>query len=110
MSPASDCCLRARHHQRPRKPLLEALALCNDAGRGERGEPVGDPTEVALWRFAADAGFAQAAPWRRAAPRRLELPFNSERKRMTTFHGDRSGFVAYTKGAPETVLARCVSV
>jgi P-type Ca2+ transporter type 2C len=46
----------------------------------------------------------------RAAPRCLELPFDSDRKRMTTFHRDRTGFIAYTKGAPETVLDRCVAV
>ncbi len=86
--------------------LLEALALCNDAGHGERGELVGDPTEVALWRIAADAGLDKRA-LQQAAPRSLELPFDSQRKRMTTFHRDRAGFVAYTKGAPETVLDRC---
>jgi P-type Ca2+ transporter type 2C len=35
------------------------------------------------------------------------LPFDPERKRMTTFHIDRHEFVAYTKGAPEMVFARC---
>src|SRR5262249_6723937 len=37
--------------------LLKALALCNDAGRSERGELLGDPIEIALWRIAADNGF-----------------------------------------------------
>jgi Ca2+-transporting ATPase len=37
--------------------LLRALALSNDAGRGEGGELLGDPTEIALWRIAADNGF-----------------------------------------------------
>jgi Ca2+-transporting ATPase len=96
----SDACVRQ---------LFEALALCNDAGRGEHGELVGDPTEVALWRVAADAGFDRWA-LQRAAPRSLELPFDSERKRMTTFHRHRTGFVAYTKGAPETVIDHCVTV
>jgi Ca2+-transporting ATPase len=89
--------------------LLTALALCNDAGRGERRQLVGDPTEVALWRIAADNGFDRQA-LERTAPRALELPFDSDRKRMTTFHRDRTGFIAYTKGAPETVLDRCVTV
>jgi P-type Ca2+ transporter type 2C len=89
--------------------LLKALALCNDAGSGERRQLVGDPTEVALWRIAADNGF-DGESLERTAPRALELPFDSDRKRMTTFHRDRTGFIAYTKGAPETVLDRCIWV
>ena len=90
----------------PVRRLFEAMALSNDAGRGERDEMIGDPTEVGLWRAAADAGFDRDEV-EQAAPRRMELPFDSDRKRMTTFHQDRTGFVAYTKGAPETVLDRC---
>ncbi len=90
----------------PVRRLLVALALCNDAGRGEAGEVVGDPTEIALWRIAAERGFDKEA-LERKAPRALELPFDSDRKRMTTFHRDGAGFIAYTKGAPETVLDRC---
>ncbi len=90
----------------PMRGLLGAMALCNDAERGEGDEIVGDPTEVALWRAAAEAGFDKRK-LEQAAPRRMELPFDSDRKRMTTFHQDRAGFVAYTKGAPETVLDRC---
>ena len=40
-------------------------------------------------------------------PRVPELPFDSERKRMTTLHGTPRGFVAYTKGAPESVIPLC---
>ncbi len=91
------------------RSMLEALALCNDAGRGEHGEIVGDPTEAALSRLAADTGFDKKE-LERLAPRRMELPFDSERKRMTTIHKTNGAFVAYTKGAPETVIRRCVSV
>ncbi len=73
------------------------------------GGTLGDPTEVALWRAAAMAGIDKAGR-EAAAPRVLELPFDSERKRMTTLHQMPQGVIAYTKGAPETVLARCVSV
>ena len=78
--------------------LFEAMALSNDAGRGERDEIIGDPTEVGLWRAAAEAGFDKNK-LERATPRRMELPFDSDRKRMTTFHQDGTGFIAYTKGA-----------
>jgi Ca2+-transporting ATPase len=95
--------------------LLRALALCNDAYRNAQGLWQGDPTEIALAELAerAHQGLELTAPesqW----PRIGELPFDAERKRMSTFHprdaADRqgAGFVAYTKGAPESVLPRCV--
>jgi magnesium-transporting ATPase (P-type) len=79
----------------PVRRLIEALALCNDAGRGEKGQVVGDPTEIALWRLAAEKGFEREER-EGSAPRLMELPFDLDRKRMTTFH---SGIIAYTKGA-----------
>ena len=42
-----------------------------------------------------------------ALPRVAEIPFDSERKLMTTLHRDGSAVIAYTKGAPEVVLQRC---
>jgi P-type Ca2+ transporter type 2C len=92
----------------PAKALVLAAALCNDADRGARGEVIGDPTEVALWQLAAGAGL-DPETLRRTAPRLMELPFDSDRKRMTTVHREGGGpdVVAYTKGAPETVLDRC---
>ena len=87
--------------------LVAALALCNDAERGAEGDVIGDPTEIALWRVAAEAGRDPEA-LRAAAPRIVEFPFDSDRKRMTTVNREGDGtFVAYTKGAPETVLDRC---
>jgi len=91
---------------------LRAAALCNDAHH-KRGTDVaedwhGDPTETALVMAALAAGLNKLqldAEW----PRLQELPFDSERKRMSTVHRDPSGFVAYTKGAPESVLACCES-
>ncbi|GLU33068.1 cation-translocating P-type ATPase [Trinickia caryophylli] len=88
--------------------LLHASALCNDAGYDEQGKPIGDPTEIALLRAAADAGIDKRAIGR-TTPRRMEYAFDSERKRMTTLHADGDAFIAYTKGAPEAVLARCAS-
>ncbi|MFM0514468.1 cation-translocating P-type ATPase [Paraburkholderia sp. RL17-373-BIF-A] len=86
--------------------LLEALALCNNVSRAAGGEVSGDPTEVALWRVSADAGFDKSA-LEVTGPRSLEFPFDSDRKRMTTIHRNGTGFIAYTKGAPETVIERC---
>ncbi|MBP3981596.1 cation-translocating P-type ATPase [Acidovorax sp. JG5] len=103
---------------------LRAAALCNDAARHARtdddGTPIspsppatptkwqGDPTETALV-LAAHAGGLDKAQLDAATPRVQEQPFDSDRKRMTTFHRGGSGFVAYTKGAPESVLPRCTA-
>ena len=93
----------------PFRSLFTALALSNDANRGRHGHVTGDPTETAVFHVAADAGFDKAA-LEAAAPRLLELPFDSERKRMTTLHRRGTGAIAYTKGAPESVLPRCATL
>lgn len=88
-------------------PLLYALALNNDARRDEHGIVVGDPTEVALYEAAVRAGY-DGAELVKTMPRLDEVPFDSERKLMSTLHRDNSGYVVYTKGAPESLLPRCV--
>ena len=90
----------------PAATLLLALALCNDVVEGPDGAMFGDPTEVALWRAAAEAGIDKAT-LEPEVRRLLDLPFDSERKRMTTLHSGRGGLIAYTKGAPESVFACC---
>ena len=89
--------------------FFTAMALSNDASRSRHGKHNGDPTEVALYVAALDAGFDKAA-LEADAPRLLELPFDSGRKRMTTFHRDAQGALAFTKGAPESMLPRCTSM
>jgi Ca2+-transporting ATPase len=90
----------------PYSSLFRALALSNDAQMKTSGDVVGDPTEVALFQAAADAGY-EKAELERHAPRVTEVPFDSERKRMSTVHRSDGAFVAYTKGGPETVLPLC---
>ena len=87
---------------------LRAAALCNDAVRGEDGIWQGDPTETALAELAAAQGQEKAA-LEAVHPRVAELPFDAERKRMSTLHSDDGGFVLYTKGAPESLLPRCTA-
>ncbi len=87
--------------------MAQALALSNDVS--EQGDEVfGEPTEVALYRVAAEAGYHKAELERRL-PRLAELPFDSKRKLMTTLHREAAGVVAYVKGAPEVVLPRCLA-
>ena len=90
--------------------LLIAAMLCNDS-RLINADGVwqvkGDPTEGALVVAAAKAGIrAQEL----VAPRIAEVPFTSERKRMTTVHDTPQGVVAYSKGAPETILDSCIRI
>jgi P-type Ca2+ transporter type 2C len=92
----------------PWRSLFRAMALSNDARIGEESgeKTLGDPTEIALLEAAADRGFDKAGLEDRH-PRRSEIPFDSDRKRMSTVHDTTDGLVAYVKGAPEAVLGRC---
>jgi Ca2+-transporting ATPase len=90
-------------------PLLRALALNNDARRDPNGQLVGDPTEIALYEAAGNAGY-EGMRLAQETPRLDELPFDSERKRMTTLHQENGAFIVYSKGAPETLLPCCVSL
>jgi len=92
----------------PWEMLLQALALNNDAHIDRHGKPRGEPTETALLHAAQLAGFDKSE-LEKMAPRLLELPFDSERKRMTTLHTEVDEVIAYTKGSPEAVLPLCVS-
>ena len=75
------------------RATLAAAVLCNDAqlGNGEDGDgPLGDPTETALLVAATRVGL-DVAELRRLSPRTAEVPFDSERKRMSTIHHDVDG-------------------
>jgi Ca2+-transporting ATPase len=97
----------------PARLLLTAGALCNDAELvrdDERWIVRGDPTEAALLVLAAKGGVSLAEA-SREHPRLAELPFSSERKRMTTVHAADDGTRrAFVKGAPEIILERSTSV
>ena len=92
----------------PWQELGRALALNNDITEVD-GKPAGEPTELALFTAALDAGVSKAAV-EQQLPRLAEIPFDSERKQMTTLHQTAAGVVAYTKGAPEQVLGQCTTV
>ncbi len=89
--------------------LGRALALSNDAVLQDDGSMLGDPTEVALCVAARKSGYDKSR-LETEAPRVAELPFDSDRKCMTTFHRDAEGLVAFTKGAPELVVPHCHQV
>jgi len=86
--------------------LFQAMALSNDATGNNQGNVIGDPTEVALYKAAREANYDKEV-LARTLPRLGEIPFDSNRKLMTTFHQCHEGVMAFTKGAPEEVVAHC---
>ncbi|MBI4683680.1 MAG: cation-translocating P-type ATPase [Nitrospirae bacterium] len=90
--------------------FLKSGTLCNDSDLHEKDGKwliKGDPTEGALVVSAAKAGI-HIRELRLENPRIEEIPFSSERKRMTTVHHMEDGKkMAFMKGAPEIVLERC---
>ncbi|MCB2229872.1 cation-translocating P-type ATPase [bacterium] len=88
--------------------LMTAMALSNDVSVDKDGGLIGDPTETALYKMAREAGFDKGELVTRH-PRVAEVAFDSERKRMTTFHRwEKGGFVSFTKGAVESMIDLCV--
>jgi Ca2+-transporting ATPase len=107
--------------------LLQGSVVCNDAqleddrqdGEKDAWRIIGDPTEGALVVVGAKAGYL-AADLQKALPRVQEIPFDSERKRMSTLHGtaqwetraalglpDSMPILAFVKGAPDVILDLC---
>jgi Ca2+-transporting ATPase len=89
--------------------LLRAAVLSSDARlvkREDRWTIDGDATEGALLVAAIKAGLDPAA-LSHDEPRAAEIPFTSDRRRMTTLHGAAPHLVAYSKGAAEDILAGC---
>ena len=88
--------------------LLPAMALCNDAIIKPDGSNIGAPTETALLAFCDKSGKPNQA-LRDAHARLAELPFDSNRKLMSTIN-DMGEKRQFTKGAPDVLLARSTSV
>ena len=89
--------------------ILKIGALCNNAVLHIDGETVtitGDPTEAALLASAAKAGF-DYRQLREEFARVDELPFESQRKMMSTVNKDGKKLFAYVKGALERILGKC---
>jgi Ca2+-transporting ATPase len=92
----------------PWELLGRAMALNNDVHPQPRGDASGDPTEIPLYEAARAAGFDKGALGK-TLPRLGELPFDAERKCMTTLHDDGEAIAVFVKGAPEEILPRCVT-
>jgi Ca2+-transporting ATPase len=94
--------------------LLKAAALCNNSSLkqdpdNQHWDIIGDPTEGALIVAAAKAGY-QEEDLKNKYPRLKELPFDSDRKRMSTIHQTPDGnTLLFVKGAPDQIIERCKS-
>ena len=98
--PAGDIRIEEENQRR----LLYYSMLCNDA-TNEDGKEIGDPTETALINLGSRLG-AEPAAVRAACPRRSELPFDSDRKLMSTEHMIDGTPVMVVKGAVDVLLKR----
>ena len=96
----------ADFHDPVQEPLLRTALLCSDAVVSEEGE-VGDPTETALVRLGEANGFDEGDT-RQRWPRLTEIPFDSDRKLMSTVHQLSGGLMMVTKGAVDVMLDRCI--
>ncbi|WP_058304034.1 calcium-translocating P-type ATPase, SERCA-type [Gorillibacterium timonense] len=98
--------------------LMQIMSLCNDAkvdesgsGNGEEdAKLIGDPTETALVAYAKTQGYSKPE-WEAKLPRKAEIPFDSDRKLMTTFHETEPGkYLVFVKGAPDVLAERCTQI
>ncbi|MFZ2576690.1 MAG: cation-translocating P-type ATPase [Lactococcus hircilactis] len=93
--------------QMPKEDMtLRVMNFANDTKISQEGDLIGDPTETALVKFGQDQGFELLSVLTEN-PRVAELPFDSDRKLMSTIHKLENGnyFVA-VKGAPDQLLKR----
>ncbi len=89
---------------RNQKMLLNCSMLCNDSTNTD-GQEIGDPTETALINLGSNLGM-EAAMTRERYPRMSEVPFDSDRKLMSTAHVFDDRYVMVVKGAVDVLLRR----
>ncbi len=101
-------CFDAGHREEaiPVSPFLAGMALNHDVKKGENGDPLGDPTELALAEKAENELAEPMAVFAAKYPRIAEIPFDSDRKCMTTVHRMGSQYLVLTKGAMESIADR----
>ncbi|WP_455365914.1 calcium-translocating P-type ATPase, PMCA-type, partial [Kaarinaea lacus] len=89
--------------------MRKGLILNSDVTESHDGGLRGDPTEVAMYEAAQKTGLDKSQ-LHLALPRINELPFDADRKRMTTVHQEGDDFISFTKGAAENIVSICDEV
>ena len=89
------------------KRLVYISMLCNDTKVSSNNTLTGDPTETALVDMGFNLSFEPSVF--EEYPRVEEIPFDSDRKLMTTVHKDGDKYLVYTKGGVDELLKRCSS-
>ena len=91
-------------------PLIKSITFANDTDTDKEGNLVGDPTEVAMVRYALDKGFNLEEELNQT-PRIGEVPFDSDRKLMSTIHQLENGkYLVTVKGAPDQLIERTTQI
>lgn len=88
--------------------LCEVGLLCNNSALKD-DHVMGDPTEGSLLVSAAKVGLVRAKI-EAISPRVHEVPFNSDRKMMSTLHKTKTGYLAAVKGAPDVLVKYCTHI
>ena len=94
------------HYNYQAKLLTMISTLCNDSHITEEGNEIGDPTEVALITY-SNKNDLNYTSLRGKYVRKGEIPFDSDRKLMSTVNDIYGDAVMYTKGAPDVLFNRC---
>jgi Ca2+-transporting ATPase len=95
-------------HSLPHDYLLKACVLCNDSVSVD-GKEVGDPTEIALINLAQKYHLDETQ-LRQQIVRKGEIPFDSDRKLMSTLHEIDGKLILFTKGACDVLFSRLNAV
>ncbi len=88
--------------------LLRFSILCNDSSNTD-GQEIGDPTETALINLGSNLGL-EAMEVRSRYPRMSEVPFDSDRKLMSTAHKMEDGHIMVIKGAVDVLMNRITKI
>lgn len=100
-----DCYLEEKKDEYSLNMLLNGMVLCNDT-KDSKGKLIGDPTETALVAYSKSIGI-NTKKIIKENKRTYEIPFDSDRKLMTTVHDYEGKKISFTKGALDILLNRC---